>query len=72
MQLFTILFALALVLWRRQRLAISLRGDTIPTLHISEAFRYLPVVLAGIAITLFSIEHILALWTGKEVARSWH
>jgi TRAP-type C4-dicarboxylate transport system permease small subunit len=70
-QLLTILFALALTLggWE---LAASLRGDTIPTLGISESFRYAPVVLAGVAITLFAIEHILALWTGKEVTRSWH
>ena len=70
-QVLTILFALALVLGGGE-LALSLRGDTIPTLGISEAFRYAPVVLAGIAITLFAIEHILALWTGKEVVRSWH
>ncbi|HLX23541.1 MAG TPA: TRAP transporter small permease [Usitatibacter sp.] len=70
-QILTILFALALTFGGGE-LALSLRGDTIPTLGISEAFRYAPVVLAGVAITLFAIEHILALWTGKEVARSWH
>ncbi len=53
-------------------MAISVRGDTIPTLGIPESFRYGPIIVAGVFITLFAIEHILALWTGKEVARSWH
>ena len=70
-QVLTILFALALVFGGAE-LAISLRGDTIPTIGISESFRYAPIVVAGILITLFSIEHVMALWTGKEVARSWH
>ena len=70
-QLLTILFALALVFGGGE-MAVSMRGDTIPTLGISESFRYGPIILAGVLITLFSVEHILALWTGKEVARSWH
>jgi len=70
-QVLTILFALALAFGGGE-LAISLRSDTIPTLGISESFRYGPVVLAGIAITLFGIEHILALWTGTKLERSWH
>ena len=70
-QVLTILFAAALVLGGGE-MAVSVRGDTIPTLGISESFRYGPVIIAGVFITLFSIEHILALWTGKEVARSWH
>jgi TRAP-type C4-dicarboxylate transport system permease small subunit len=70
-QVLTILFAIALVLGGGE-MAISVRTDTIPTLGISESFRYGPIIIAGVFITLFSIEHILALWTGKEVARSWH
>ncbi|HEY2630653.1 MAG TPA: TRAP transporter small permease [Usitatibacter sp.] len=70
-QVLTILFAIALVFGGGE-MAISMRGDTIPTLGIPESFRYAPIVLAGILITLFSIEHILAYSTGKEVARSWH
>jgi TRAP-type C4-dicarboxylate transport system permease small subunit len=70
-QLLTVLFALALVFGGGE-MAVSMRGDTIPTLGISESVRYGPVILAGMLITLFAVEHILALWTGKEVARSWH
>ena len=53
-------------------MATSTRGDTIPTLGISEAIRYAPVMIAGVLITLFSIEHLIALFSGKEVVPSWH
>ena len=52
--------------------ATSQRGSTIPTLGISEAVRYVPIVAAGVLITLFSIEHLIALLSGKEVVPSWH
>ena len=29
-------------------------------------------MIAGVLITLFSIEHLIALFTGKEVVPSWH
>jgi TRAP-type C4-dicarboxylate transport system permease small subunit len=70
-QVLTILFAVALVFGGAE-MALSMSSDTIPTLGISESFRYGPVILAGVLITLFGVEHILALWTGKEVERSWH
>ena len=53
-------------------MALSTRDSTIPTLGLSEAYRYLPVLIAGVLITLFSIEHLIAQFTGKEVAPSWH
>jgi len=53
-------------------MAISTHGSTIPTLGISEAYRYLPVLLGGVLIAAFSIEHLLAKLTGTEVIRSWH
>jgi TRAP-type C4-dicarboxylate transport system permease small subunit len=70
-QVLTILFAVAL-LFGGAEMAISTRGDSIPTLGISESFRYAPILAAGVLMTLFAVEHILALWTGKEVAPSWH
>ena len=42
-------------------MATSTRGSTIPTLGISEAIRYVPIVLAGVLIALFSIEHLIAI-----------
>ena len=54
----TILFALVLV-WGSLQMALSTGNDRIPTLGISEAWRYLPPVVAGVLIALFSIEHAL-------------
>jgi TRAP-type C4-dicarboxylate transport system permease small subunit len=53
-------------------MALSVWGNEIPTLGISEAFRYLPGVVAGVMIILFSIEHLIAMSTDKEVIPSWH
>ena len=53
-------------------MAESTRSSTIPTLGISEAVRYVPVLIAGALITLFSFEHLIALFTGHEVVPSWH
>ncbi|MBP2297602.1 TRAP transporter small permease [Azospirillum picis] len=50
----------------------SVSGYLIPNLHISEAFRYVPLVLSGVLIVLFSIEHIVAIVRGEEVAPSWN
>jgi TRAP-type transport system small permease protein len=53
-------------------MAISVNDNMIPTLGISESIRYLPGVIAGILITLFSIEHLVAMARGQEVVKSWH
>ena len=53
-------------------MALSTWHSTIPTLGISEAFRYLPVLIAGVLITLFAIEHLIAQFTGNKVESSWH
>jgi TRAP-type C4-dicarboxylate transport system permease small subunit len=64
-------FALALVAGGAE-MALSTHDSTIPTLGLSEAFRYLPVVMAGVLITLFAIEHLLAQFSGHKVQSSWH
>jgi hypothetical protein len=43
-------------------MALSVWGNEMPTLGISEAFRYLPCVAAGVMIILFSIEHLIAMF----------
>jgi len=68
--LLTIVFALALFAGGAE-MATSTRGSTIPTLGISEATRYVPILFAGVFITLFSIEHLIALFRGKEVVPAW-
>ena len=67
----SIVFGLALLAGSAE-MGISTYASTIPTLGLSEAFRYLPVLLGGILIALFSFEHLIARFTGTKVVRSWH
>ena len=53
-------------------LAHSVADYKLPTLGISEGWRYLPPVIAGVLIVLFSIEHIVAVLKGTEVEPAWH
>ena len=53
-------------------LAQSVWSYKIPTLGLSEAFKYAPPSMAGVLIALFSLEHIIALIRGEEVKPSWH
>ncbi|WP_077033987.1 TRAP transporter small permease [Pelomonas sp. KK5] len=69
--LLTLAFALALIAGGAE-MAASTHHDTIPTLGITESVRYVPVLIAGVLISLFSIEHLIAQFTGKEVQSSWH
>lgn len=68
---FVLVFGL-LMAWNCGVLAESVSGYKIPTLGVSEAFKYAPPALAGVLITMFSIEHIIALIRGEEVVPSWH
>jgi TRAP-type C4-dicarboxylate transport system permease small subunit len=67
----TVGFAVALFAGGAE-MASSTRESTIPTLGLSEAVRYVPVLFAGVLITLFSLEHLAALFTGQKVVPSWH
>jgi TRAP-type C4-dicarboxylate transport system permease small subunit len=53
-------------------LAQSVWDYKIPTLGVSEAFKYAPPAMAGVLIVLFSLEHIVALLNNQEVEPSWH
>lgn len=65
------LFGLILA-WGCTTMALSVWPNHIPTLGLSEAFRYLPGTVAGILITLFAIEHLIAMFVKREVVPSWH
>ncbi len=69
--LLTILFG-ALLFGGCLMMAMSVHDNMIPTLGISEALRYLPGIIAGILIILFSIEHLIAMFRKSEVVKSWH
>jgi len=53
-------------------LAIGQWGEMLPTLNIADGYRYLPIGLCGVLMTLFSIEHIIAQINDKEVVPAWH
>ena len=53
-------------------LGSSVWSYKIPNLGLPEAVRYLPLVVSGVLIISFSIEHLLALVQGTEVVPSWH
>jgi TRAP-type transport system small permease protein len=54
----TLVFALV-ILWGGYLMAQSTYANRIPTLGISEAWRYLPLIIAGVLISLFSIDRLL-------------
>ena len=62
----------ALMAWNCGVLLGSVASYRIPTLGISESFRYVPLVAAGVLIVLFSVEHLVALARGAEVEPAWH
>src|SRR3954465_1706758 len=52
-------------------LAHSVWSYRLPTLWISEGWKYVPASVAGALIVLFSIEHLIALAQGREVEPAW-
>ena len=70
-QVLSVAFGVALLAGSVE-MGVSTYASTIPTLGLSEAFRYLPVFLGGILFAVFSIEHLIARFAGTEVVRSWH
>ncbi|MDB5912669.1 MAG: Tripartite ATP-independent periplasmic transporter DctQ component [Ramlibacter sp.] len=61
----------AVIAWNGALLAVSVWNYRLPTLWVSEGWKYVPSSLAGGLIVLFSIEHLLALAQGREVEPSW-
>ncbi|WP_370680568.1 TRAP transporter small permease [Comamonas sp. GB3 AK4-5] len=64
--LFVLLFGAAMAC-SCASLAESVWAYRLPTLGISEGWKYIPAVICGCLIVLFSIEHILALAQGREI-----
>ena len=59
-----------LLLWGSAQMIHSTYHDRIPTLGISEGWRYFPPVLASLLIALFSVVHLMALF--KREATRWN
>jgi TRAP-type transport system small permease protein len=47
-------------------------GEKKPMLPVPDGIDYVPIVIAGALIVLFSIEHIVALVRGTEVEPAWN
>ena len=43
-----------------------------PMLPVPDGIDYVPLIIAGVLIVLFSIEHVIALMQGKVVEPSWN
>ena len=65
-----LLFGLAMA-WNCASLAESVWDYRLPTLWISEGWKYVPAAVSGVLIVMFSIEHIIALAQGREVEPAW-
>ena len=62
----------AMMAWYGWGLTAGVIAYKIPTLGISEGWHYAALIVSGLLITLFSIEHVIALVKGEEVVPSWH
>jgi TRAP-type C4-dicarboxylate transport system permease small subunit len=68
----TIVFALTMVIYGWE-IMLSVWEYSMPTLHgLSQGVQYIPVVLAGVLICMFSTEHVIATLQHREVEPSWH
>ncbi|MGH6637157.1 MAG: TRAP transporter small permease [Polaromonas sp.] len=47
-------------------------GEKKPMLPVPDGIDYLPLVIAGVLIVLFSIEHVIALLRGQKVEPAWN
>jgi TRAP-type C4-dicarboxylate transport system permease small subunit len=68
---FVLLFGVAMA-WNCALMAQSVWSYRLPTLWISEGWKYVPAAMAGVLIVMFSIEHIIALAQGSEVESAWN
>lgn len=46
--------------------------DQKPLLPIPSSMDYVPLIIAGVLVVLFTIEHVIALIQGKEVVPAWN
>ena len=64
-QLLVALFGVAMI-YNGWILGESVAGYKMPNLHLSEAVRYVPLVVSGVLIVTFSIEQIISTISGKR------
>ncbi|MCY7371481.1 MAG: TRAP transporter small permease [Polaromonas sp.] len=62
----------ALMVYGGQLWMLAKWDEKKPMLPVPDGIDYLPVVIAGALIVLFSIEHVVALLRGKKVEPAWN
>jgi TRAP-type C4-dicarboxylate transport system permease small subunit len=62
----------AAMAWNGWILGESVMAYKLPNIALSESVRYAPLVVSGVLIVLFSIEHLVALVRREEVVPAWH
>jgi len=65
------LFGIAMTVWGAE-LSYETWQHVIPTLGISRGFAYVPMVMSGVLIAGFAIEHIVAELRQQEVSKLWN
>ena len=60
------------MVWNGWLLGMSVAPYKLANISLSEGWRYVPLVLSGAMIILFSIEHLIALIQRTEVEPAWH
>ena len=62
----------ALMVYGGQLWMVAKWGEKKPMLPVPDGIDYLPIVIAGILIVIFSIEHVVALVRGQVVEPAWN
>ncbi len=62
----------ALMVWNGWKWASAKWFEKKPMLPVPDGIDYVPIIIAGALIVLFSIEHILATMQGKVVEPAWN
>jgi TRAP-type C4-dicarboxylate transport system permease small subunit len=62
----------AAMAWNGAILGTSVHAYKLANVGLPESVRYVPLVISGALIVLFSIEHMVALARGVEVQPAWH
>ena len=57
------------MIWYGSQLALKTAGNTLPSLGISGAFDFIPIIVGGVLVILFSAERILRRAAGLTTAR---
>ncbi|MBK7660078.1 MAG: TRAP transporter small permease [Betaproteobacteria bacterium] len=62
----------ALMAWNGAVLGESVMSYKLANIDLPESVRYVPLVISGLLIVLFSVEHAIALVRRTQVTRAWH